>query len=534
MVSDRKTKGMDWLATVFYPLSVILMEAFWLSPWLNWIGQWPVFRGQWQTFSQTSLTITPWVSGVGFIPVFRAPMPVLTLISIVVILAASMAITRFVARLKLPLPLIQTIIIGAGIVVMLLVVAVEYGNDYAFLSGAWFAHTGAVLGNTFSHPGLIAAALPVIIYLWWRGIMLGQSTTYFKDIYRSFLIGMAALIFLIIFWKIGMGPNHILAPNAGLGLNVIAFFFFGLLSIAICHLYVMRSTMPREDAALTSVWRWMPLMLGVIGIMVLIGFGVASIFSPSLFESIGQAFGAVGHVLGKLLEYILTPFVYLFVGILWVFRWLLSLFHPQGQDFTNNATAGGVPPLGNVDTNTTPAWIGQTAKGLAIALVVGAVIFILSRAISKYRARKALDQIDEVNESLFSWKGLRDDLNLLFNMLGQRFKRKPGEGKTAVFDPDAAGRMDIREIFRHLQWEGRSSGVTRYRYETAAEYTHRLERAVPDSIEAIGQSRESIGNIKEMYETVRYGENSLPEPQIDKANSLWQTLKTMLRKLRGV
>jgi hypothetical protein len=36
-----------------------------------------------------------------------------------------------------------------------------------------------------------------------------------------------------------------------------------------------------------------------------------------------------------------------------------------------------------------------------------------------------------------------------------------------------------------------------------------------------------------MYEEVRYGESSLPEPKVDKANSLWQGIKIMIRKLRG-
>jgi hypothetical protein len=164
---------------------------------------------------------------------------------------------------------------------------------------------------------------------------------------------------------------------------------------------------------------------------------------------------------------------------------------------------------------------------------VGLIIFIMARAISRSRARRALEAMDETNESLFSWKGLKDDLKELFGMMGDRFKRKPQATAAPVFDPDAAGRMDIREIFRHLQWEGRNSGITRRRHETAAEYTHRLERAVPDSVESIENTKLSVESIRDMYEEVRYGESSLPEPKVDKANSLWLGIKTMIRKLRG-
>jgi hypothetical protein len=38
-----KKAGFDWLATVIYPLAVVLMEVFWVYPWLVWLGTWPMF-----------------------------------------------------------------------------------------------------------------------------------------------------------------------------------------------------------------------------------------------------------------------------------------------------------------------------------------------------------------------------------------------------------------------------------------------------------------------------------------------------------
>jgi hypothetical protein len=504
MVMSR-FKGTDWLATVFYPLSVILMEAFWVSPWLNWVGTWPFFNES---------------------------RPVLNLVSVIILLTVSMAVTRSVFRLKLPMWGRQAVIIGSGVLAMLLVIAVEYTDGYTFLSGAWFAHISGVLGNTFTHASTVVVAVPVIIYLWWRGIMLGQSTSYFKDIYRSFVIGMVALIFLIIIWQSGALAVNSASPGSGLGLNVIAFFFFGLLSIAICHLYVMRSSMPKEDAALTSVWRWMPVMLGIIGGLVLVGFLIASIFSPDMMNTLGNGFSVIGRALGQLLQWILTPVFYIIAGLMYVVRWLLSFFksEPPQQDVTGNVT--GPPDLGSVDPAGLPPWLNLTIKLVLGVVIVGVIVFILAKSISKYRAKKAREEVDEVNESLFSWKGLRDDLKEFLNSMGNRFKRKPGAA-ASTFDPDAVGRLDIREIFRHLQWEGHKSGVTRQRYETAAEYARRLSRAVPDSVESIQSARESIGGIKEMYENARYGEAEVPEPQLDKANSFWLTLKAMLRRIRG-
>ncbi len=498
MVMNR-LRSFDWLAVVFYPLAVILMEAFWVSPWLGWLGVWPVFD---------------------------EPRPALNLASVIIVLIVSLLVTRLLLKQKLPMRSIQSIIIGCGLITMLLVLGVEYADGYGFLSGRWFVHVGQILGATFTHASTIVIALPAMLYLWWRGIILGQSTSYFKDIYRSFLLGMAALIVLIILWQISSASGTFPKPGPGIGLNVIAFFFFGLMAIAICHLYLMRSAMPREEAALTSIRRWLPIMLGVIGGMVLIGFGVASIFSAEFFENVGHGAGIVFDFLGKIFNYILIPFNYLFEGIFWLLRFFLSLIRgnqPGQPGGTGNMTLPEFPAV--TPKEWSPA-VTETIKWLAIAVVVAIIIFILAKAISRFRARRVEEEIEEIHESLWSWRGLRDDLRLFFGMMGQKFKRKQEAPPGYQINENAMGRLDIREIFRHLQWEAGRSGMSRRRHETASEYTSRLQRLVPDS-------GEPLKRLTDLYADVRYGEISVPEAQVDNANSLWQTLRELLQKLRG-
>jgi hypothetical protein len=165
-------------------------------------------------------------------------------------------------------------------------------------------------------------------------------------------------------------------------------------------------------------------------------------------------------------------------------------------------------------------------KWLAVAAIIALVIFFLARAIRRYRDRRAREDIEEIRESLFSWRALRDDLKELFKSMGQRFRRKPAAAPAFHFDEDAVGRLDIREIFRHLQWEAGRSGIPRRPHETALEYSKRIENIVPDSTVP-------LDDLTDVYENVRYGETSPPETKIDSANSLWQTLKGLLRRLRG-
>ncbi len=492
----NKNGKFDWLANVIYPLAVVLMEAFWLYPWLVWVGGWPVF-----TVSR----------------------PLLSLVSVIIVLAVALLVTRVVLRQKWPTWLMQVVIIGGGLVALLMVLGVEYGSGYTFLSGRWFVYVVRTLGVTFVRPHVIVLALPALLYLWWRGINLGRKTAYFRDIYRTFLLGMAGLITLIVLWQASSASGKLEAPGPGIAWNVIAFFFFGLMAIAIRHLYLMRSSMPREEAALTSVRRWLPVMMGVIGGMVVVVFGVASIFSEDFFQSVGHVAGAVFGCLGKIFNYILIPFNYLLVGILWVFRFFIDLLRsdqPLQPGNSGNMSFSDVFP--ETTAKELPPEAIMAVKWVLIALVIAVVIFILTKAISRLRARSDREDIEEIHESLWSWRGLRDDLRLLFGMLGQRFKRRPAPASPGYRFDDVSGRLDIREIYRRLLREAARTGMARRRPETAREYASRLEQWVPEG-------SEPLARITDLYTIVRYGEVYAPEGQVDSTNSLWKKLRDLLR-----
>jgi hypothetical protein len=497
---NNRFKNFDWLATVFYPLAVVLMEAFWVYPWLGWLGSFTVFP---------------------------RPRPLLSLASVIIVLAAATLATRFFLRQKWPVSMVQAVVIGLGLVVILLALGIEYNAGYGFLSGRWFAYAGQVFGNTFTRPDTMAMALPVLLYLWWRGINLGQTTSYFQNIYRSFILGMIALIALIIIWQISAASGDFPKPGPGIGLNVIAFFFFGLLAIAISHLYMMRSSMLREDAGRISVWRWLPIMLAIIGGMALVVFGIAGVFSAEFFASVGHGYGAIFGFIGKIFNYILIPFNYLFEGIFWLAQWLINLLRsnqPLQPDGSANMSFEYLLP------KTTPAELPAAVllaiKWLVIAVIAAAVIFILAKAVSRFRNRRADEEIEEIHESLFSWRGLRGDLRELLGMMGKKFQRKLAPAATGYYSDDESRRLNIREIYRHLLREAASSGLARGRHETPVEYSGRLGRMVPES-------REPLTRLTDMYEGVRYGEIDAKEKQVDSANGLWRTLRGLLRGLRG-
>jgi hypothetical protein len=486
----------DWLAGFLYPAAVLLMEAFWVFPWLSWLGGWPMYAVQ---------------------------RPPLSLAAVIVVLAASLAVTRFLNRRdNWSLTAIRLAVVGSGAVVFLAVLRVSYPPP---AGTGWFTHVGNLLGNTLRTPSTFVLAIPALIFLWWRGIVMARRTASFRDVYRSFIPGMAALIVLIIVWQVSSSNDRFVKLGSDVGLYVIAFFFFGLLAIAIGHLYNIRRTMPKDGSAVTSVRRWLPIMLGVVGGMVLISFGVAAIFTPGFFGWVGRAATAVGSGLGKVIDIILIPLGWIFDAIFWLVRWFVSLLRKLSPDAPPQNTDNGTPPFQNVIPKELPPELLLFLKWALFIIVAGLIIYFLARAVRRARSGARQEDIEEINESLFSWKGLRDDLKGLFNNWRHRFAVRHGPRRARPGD-DLSGTLDVREIYRRLLWESGQSGLPRRPGETVEEYAARMGRLVPDSAAP-------LDGLNPSYSEVRYGEHRLDDDRVRSANRLWATVRGVLRGLRG-
>jgi hypothetical protein len=493
----NRLKNINLLNDGFYPLAVILMESFWVFPWLLWIATWSMFSRE---------------------------KPAISLASLVIVLVISLTVTRIVTRRDWPLWLIRTVIIGSGVITIFVVLRIEYPTGAGFQDAGWFSYFGNALANAVSNPNPLVVALPVLVYLWWRGIVLGRTTSYFRDIYTSFVVGMIFLIVLIILWQISSGEGRE-EPGAKIGLFVIAFFFFGLISIAICHLSQMRRSMPPEETRLTSIWRWLPMMLGVVGGLIAVGFTVATVFSRDFFQAIEQGAKYIGGGLSQLFDYLSVPLEWLFDIIVTVLNWIFNLFRAGNEPFTDNLSNS--TPFENMTDRefALPPEAIAAIKWFLAALIIGVVVFFLAKAISRYLGGRDKDDIEEIHESLWNAKDIRDDFRLFFKSITQRFRRKPKPAYAGYPFKDE-GRLNIRDIYRNLLWEGKRSGMPRQRQETVVEYAERLHKHVPEGTESVDQ-------ITDIYSGVRYGEIPAPEERVNNANTLWKKVRNLLRGIRG-
>ncbi len=473
------------------------MEAFWFYPWLLWLRVWPAFAD-----SSTALSL-----------------PV-----IIIVLGVSLLLTKIFLSQKWSLGTSRWLLLGCGLVAILLALRIEYGGGYAFFDWRWLAYAGSVLGAVWERLYPMTLAVVVLGYLWWRGIMLGSATAYLNNIYRSFTIGMASLALLIIFWKLTSYSGIFEGPSGDVGFYVLGFFFFGLLAISILNLSLMRQQMPREDASLTSAWRWLPMILGAIGSVILVSVGIASLFSFQLVVSTGTWLGTVADGIWKILGYILIPLNYLVESFFYLLRLITAWMYNEG----GMAGSGNVSFEEQTETiaiNLSPVVIA-VLKWVVLAAVIVVIVYFLAKTVYKRRADSEHQGVEEISESLFSWNGLKDDMQLFLTSLRHRFDRKkpPASRWSGInTEGDDSAIMNIREIYHNFLMEAAEYGVARWRQETPKEYARRLSGYFQDDMEPINE-------ITGLYEYVRYGDREADKSQIENANVLWRWLRKRLRR----
>ncbi len=476
------------------------MEALWVYPWLAWIGKWPALA--WQR-------------------------PPLSLASLILLLSLSLFATRFFLSRRWSLLQVRLSLVACGLIAIFTVVRIEYGAGSGLLDSAWFASTAHLLLDSFSHLHPLVIALGVGLYLWWRGTVWGRSPLYFDDIYHSLLIGLIALVTLIL--ARGADPGMMSA----VGLYVIGFFFCGLCALALARLQVIqKQAREKEEAVPAFSGRWIAIIAGITGGIVLEAIGTASIFSADFVALVGRLLNFTADLLLKALEYLLTPLAYLVAGLFYVVQFIVNLFR-QGQTpqpfFSENTS--GIEGLPEVIPKALPPVAILAIKWGFFSLVIAGVLFLLARAVFRYRSYQSESEAEEINESLWSWEGFKADLRLFFRLLRQRFSRQSKKGTPAIpilsqqkWEEDES-RLGIREIYQRLLWQASHLSLARRRHETPSEYAARLGQAVS------GGSTQ-LSELTRLYINVRYGELEAETEQVDSANNLWRAFKKLLVKLK--
>ncbi|MFQ5872291.1 MAG: DUF4129 domain-containing protein [Dehalococcoidia bacterium] len=488
------------------PFLVVLAEVLWAYPWLVWISSWE-FVG--------------WTK------------PPVSLGGAVVLATGAEVVPRLLLTRNWSLDRMRLVALSFAIILLALVVRLELGGGYAIWDPDWKRYA-------LDHLSPLIGGLAFGTYFLWRGISVGSERPSFDTSYRRFIIGLTALVLLLALWGVTSRASEFPSVPTSAGIYLASYFVVGLLAIALVNFQSIRETMVRhQEAAGVFNRRWLSLLLGVVLAILFISLGIVSAFSFDLVA-------LLIHSLNVLAGWLLIGFAYAVVlPVAWVVGGLVSLYQllfgseQEPVPIAPDIVAGqleegegqeieGIPPEVEGLEGFPPEAVLALKWGL-FALIALLVLFILARALYRYRKDKVEDEVEEIRESLWSWTVFRADLSSLLATLLRRFRRQKPVTPAVVFPPSAVEqaeeqerRFTVREIYQGLLWEGRGLGLPRQQPETPYEYQSKLQRYVD-------RGGAEIEAITKAYVANRYGGADIDSERLTLLNRLWRRLRSVLR-----
>jgi hypothetical protein len=414
--------------------------------------------------------------------------------------------------------------LSLGMIAIILLTRLENGGGYGFFDLGWFQYASTITMQ-------LIASVAFGVYLMWRGITISREELGSSYLYRNFAIGIGGFIFLTVVWAATQGRQSNQHLFSTLVPYIVGYFFAALMGMGIANFLSLREGIfGKRKATDLFARRWLLILLGVVGGIVIVGSLLASALSLNLvamiIEPLNKAAGWLATGFLWLLGY---PLGYLVEGIGWVIQvivtWLLSRLHPQQvlqspewQDFADNAN--------KIQSGQIPETLFNLVKWIVLLALLALVIYLLGRAIFRYWRGNGDKGYEEINESLWSWGSFKDDLNSFLRGLTDRFRRSgPHVGPPLACTITEPQLLDIRELYRGLLWEGAASGHPKYPSQTPYEYRSNLQTVMSGD-------KDSIEVITAAYVKDRYGHI---QPSDDEGMSLvrtWLVLRSAMRSSR--
>jgi hypothetical protein len=507
-MSASKMRMPDRFASLFLPISAVLMEVFSAYPWFVWAGKWETLN---------------WLR------------PPLSIFSIIVLVGGSFIATRFFTSRPWPSRLIQLAIAGTGLIVVFFSIRVEYNYGISFLSPQWFARMGRIILESFYNLSSIVLALPAAAFLWWRGMRMGRRQDY-NYVSSNVIFGAASFVILGIVWWASIGSTSLASMIASIGPYIAGFLFFGLTGIAFSNLRNVRFRMPKDETQQMSYGRWIPVITSLVVAIIALGGIIASASSFDVASGIKKLFSSFSGYFQTLIYWLLYPLKYILIVFEWLGRtimeWLIKILKIQPQS-TGEEGAGEQMP--EIIPGVTPENFLTILKWALFIIAVIIVTIVIMRTIegNRHRRTETTRNFQETRESLWRWSALFSGLWRFLKSLFLRFlpkKMLPAGAtvghQTARQAEQSATTLKIREMFKHLLRDASRAGIGRQVSETPLEYARRFNQKTADV------SKE-MNELTELYVEVRYSEAAVGDERITYANSLWRRIKEHLELLRS-
>jgi hypothetical protein len=434
--------------------------------------------------------------------------PVQPLLVMGVFLGAVLAV-HYVARLSLRLSLHPTLrsgLLGLGMLLSGLVVVHQFLHAQVSLwNPAWLS--SVFCGLQRGKLSLDVIVFLLVLFLWWRGLVLAQRRLESDTLVSRFRSG------LVIFAVTTVVSGTILpAPPYQF---VFVYFFVSLVGIALAR----AEEVGRQYGGGQSPFGlgWMTILVSASLVILLLAAGLATLLTG---ENVSRFVGPIWEIQRTILT--LLAYILMFV-LYWVVNAVVGLLESifSDLDLSGFQQVLGVPEDLGMSEQTGQALFTpeQLALARSVGIIVLLVLIVVVLSLRRLRMRAARHQ-DEDRESVWEEVNLRSALRDLL-LDGRRRLRETADALGHSYLERVFAVLTIRRIYAHTSALAEKLGYPRALHETPYEYLSTLERAFPDHCE-------EAARITKAYVAAHYGEVPDRPEDLEAIRAAWEQIREVV------
>jgi len=445
---------------------------------------------------------TPWALVITHRAAVAAPYA--TALKLGIFVLAVVYLSRIMDRLQFDLLYQRWILIVAVVITTVLIMRSFLYPGYGLFDLGWLGKVGGALLYFYSLPPEAIVAV-ILLFLWWRGISIGQRNLTFQGVGFSFRLGILLLVFSTPLLSI-LGYD--------LTILILPFFFFSLMAVALARVEEVNQAKGGVGAPFN--FTWLAILLGSIVVVLITAWLISRIYSVEGFSQILRWLEPVFAPLLRVVEYVLTLLIKLLEPLL---RWFFGIFQRVAEGLPGSFE--GLEPLGLEDLpvgepTQPPRLLMAISRYVCLGLVGVVALMVLALTLRRRRDRQRRG--DEIRESLWSSAAFAD--GMLNSLRGGWDRLKDLAGLVGRFGPGMRlyAAVSIRKIYANMARLAERQGFPRQPAQTPYEYLPALGLAFPDC-------QAETTAITEAYVKVHYGEVPESVKELQRIRECWQQIQ---------
>ncbi|MBC8249557.1 MAG: DUF4129 domain-containing protein, partial [Anaerolineales bacterium] len=430
---------------------------------------------------------TPWALVITHRAEVAAPYG--TALTLGILVLAVMYFSRIMDRLQLDLLYQRVILVIAVVITSALIMHFLLYPSYSLLDLDWLGKAGGSLLYFYSLPPEAGVAA-IVLFLWWRGISIGQRNLTFQGVAFSFRLGILVLIFSTLLLSISVAYDSTVF--------ILPFFFFSLMAVALARVEEVNQAKGGVGAPFN--FTWLAILLGSIVVVLVTAWLISRVYSIEGFSQVLRWLQPVVNPLLRVVEYVFILLIRLLEPLL---RWFFRIFQgivenlPQNIEGLENFGPLPTPDIPSAEPTQPPRWLIDVSRYVCLSLTGAGILAALALTLRRRLERQRRG--DEIRESLWSSAAFADGM---LNSLRDGWDRlKDLAGLVGRFGPGMRlyAAVSIRKIYANMARLAERQGFPRQPAQTPYEYLPALGLAFPDC-------QTEAAAITEAYVKVHYGE----------------------------